>query len=92
MVGGHVGAAENGDHARSRRRPRSIDLAYDRVRVRRTNDRAVQFARNDDVGDEAPAAAQKPCILDAPDRCADAVVRLDRGVYCSSSRNRSSRS
>jgi hypothetical protein len=62
------------------------------MRVRRANDRAVQFAGNDDVGDKAPGATQKPRIFDAPDRCADAVVGLDRGVYCSSSRNRSSRS
>jgi hypothetical protein len=92
MVGGHVGAAENGDHTRRRRGARSVDLANSRMRVRRANDRAVQFAGNDDVGDKAPGAAQKPRIFDAPDRCADAVVGLDRGVYCSSSRNRSSRS
>ena len=52
----------------------AVDLADDRVRVRRANDRAMQLAGNVDVGDKAPAAAQKPRILDAPDRCADAVV------------------
>jgi hypothetical protein len=92
MIGGHVGATEDGDDARRGRRPRRIDLADDRVGVRRANDRAMQLTGNDDVGDKAPTAAQKPRIFDAPDRCADAVVRLDRGVYCSSSRNRSSRS
>jgi hypothetical protein len=91
-VGGHVGAAENGDHARRGRCLRSIDVANDRMRVRGTNDRAIKLAGNDYVGDEAAAAAQKPPILDAADRCADSVVRLDRRVYCSSSRNRPSRS
>ena len=92
MIGCHVGATEDGDDARRGRRPRCIDLANDRVRVRRANHRAMQLAGNINVGDKAPTAAQKPRIFDAPDRCADAVVRLDRGVYCSSSRNRSSRS
>jgi hypothetical protein len=60
--------------------------------MRRANNGALQFARNDDVGDEPSAAAQKPRIFDAPDRSADAAVAVDRGVYCSSSRKRSSRS
>jgi hypothetical protein len=58
----------------------------------RADDATVQLAGDDDVGDEAPAAAQKPRILNAPDRSADAVVAFDRRVYCSSSRSRSSRS
>jgi hypothetical protein len=62
------------------------------MRLRGTNDRAIKLAGNDYVGDEAAAAAQKPRILDAPDRCADSVVRFDRRLYCSSSRNKSSRS
>jgi hypothetical protein len=62
------------------------------MRVRGANDGTLQFAGNDDVGDKTPAAAQKPRIFDAPDRSADAVVAVDRGVYCSSSRKRSSRS
>jgi hypothetical protein len=62
------------------------------MRMWRANDGALQFAGDDNVGDEAPAAAQKPRILNAPDRSADAVVALDRGVYCNSSRSRSSRS
>jgi hypothetical protein len=68
-----------------------MDLVDDRVRMRGPNDGALQFAGNDDVGDESPAAAQKPRIFDAPDRCADADIAIDRGVYCSSSRRSSSR-
>ena len=59
MVGGHVGAGEDGDDAGRGRRPRRVDLADDRVRVRRANDHAMQLAGNVDVGDKAPIAAQK---------------------------------
>jgi hypothetical protein len=63
------------------------------VGVRRAHDRALQFAGNHDIGDVASAAAQQPDILDAPNRGADPVRRdLYRGVYCNSSRRRSSRS
>jgi hypothetical protein len=68
-----------------------MDLVNDRVRMRGPNDGALQFAGNDDVGDESPTAAQKPRIFDAPDRCADTVGAVDRGAYCSSSRRSSSR-
>jgi hypothetical protein len=63
------------------------------VRMRRADQHAMQFTVKADIGDETSAAAQQPDILDAPDRCADPLRRgLYRGVYCSSSRRRSSRS
>ena len=92
-VGCHVGAAENGyDTGRAERR-RRFDIANGSVRVRGAHDRGMEFAGDDDIGDEAAAAAQQPDILDAPDRYADSFPRgLNRGVYCNSSRSRSSRS
>jgi len=86
-------AAENGDDPGGGACPRDFKGANGGMRVRRAHDCRVQFARNDDIGDEASAPAQQPHIFDAPDRGADPFRRgLYRGVYCSSSRRRSSRS
>jgi len=53
----------------------------------------MEFTGDDDVGDETTAAAREPGIFDAMQRCADAFRGwLGRGVYCNSSRRRSSRS
>jgi hypothetical protein len=89
----HVGTAESGNDAWRGPRTRSVNAADDSVGVRRAHDRALQFAGNDEVGDETSATAQQPDILDAPDRGADPFRRGSyRGVYCNSSRRRSSRS
>jgi hypothetical protein len=93
LIGGHVTAGENGDDARRSAGPRSVNVADDGVRVRGTDDHAVQFAGKADVSNETSSSAQQPEILDAPDRRADTFRRgLCRGVYCNSSRRISSRS
>jgi hypothetical protein len=63
------------------------------VRVRRTDQNAMKFAGQRDVGDEATLTAEEFRILDTPDRRADAFMREGGAwIYWYSSRNRSSRS
>src|SRR5579871_3946665 len=53
----------------------------------------MELARKGDIADEAPLAAQKSGVLDAPDRRADAFAQnLSWRAYCSSSRSRPRRS
>jgi hypothetical protein len=93
LIRSHVGAGQYRDDARRGARLRTVDLANVRMRVRGADDHAVQFIRDDNIGDITAVAAQQPVILDAPRRCADALRSAPGpGVYSNSSRRRSSRS
>ena len=76
---GHIGAGEGGDDAGTRERWRHIDGLDDRVRMRRTHQHAVQFARQADVADVAGAPKQKPRVLHPPDGGAYALAERGCG-------------
>ena len=85
----HVVSGEHGNDARPGHGSGCINPANSRMCMRRAHEHAVQGTGSSDVGHEAPAAEQEGAILDAAQRRPDALMR---GIYCNSSRTRSSRS
>ncbi len=82
----HVASGEHGNDAQRGDGSGCVDPANSRVRMRRAHKHAVQGAVSRDVGHEAPAAEQKPAILDAAERRANALVMR---AYSISSRTKS---
>ncbi len=72
LVGRHVGAGEDGDHAGRLRRGFGVHALDQRVGVRRAQEPRVGLARQVDVVGVAAAAGQEPFVLDPLDGGADA--------------------
>ena len=70
-----------------------VELAESRTEIQQLRAALEEVLTRMNAMAPLPATAQQPVILDAPDRGADPFRRgFYRGVYCNSSRRRSSRS
>ena len=74
-----VGAGQHRDDAGRRRRGRGVDRADTGMRMRRAQHKGVSLARTNEIVDVMTAPGQKPLVLDAADRLADAELVHPKG-------------